>query len=221
MDDSKRLDETIRSIEDAAQAFDAGELAAAKRIAASLVAIFQASGSEPPLLTRLNATYARVASSVGKPPHPQDAYTPLTEVLIDLSAREEHIVSAAAGPLDNMAFPRFLPYRHRLRVYRQVQAPDWWKAEPVFLVDHSKITRKEVALWATGQEDGARFDERFGRLHTMILRRNIRGGAAASVSLPDMKMPTHIACLPALRQMAHEVLKSPEILKLAGRGGKT
>jgi hypothetical protein len=217
MDDSSQLDDRLRSIEEASKAYDAGEEAAAKQIASSLVEVFSARGSETALLTRLNATYARVASSVGKAPHPQDVYTPLTEVLIDLGMREQHIVSAAQGPLDNVAFPRFQPYRDRLRVFRQVQAPDWWKTEPVFVIDHSKVTRREIAHWAIGDEPAGRFEDRFGQLFTMILRRNAQKVGATPVDFSNIKMPASIACLPALRQIAHELSKSAELLKLAGR----
>src|SRR5262245_23570743 len=80
------LDGRLRAIEEAAAAIDAGDDGAAARAAEALLAVFQTGPGGPSLLSRLNATYAKVASTVPKPPYPQGKFAPLTDVLIDLGA---------------------------------------------------------------------------------------------------------------------------------------
>jgi hypothetical protein len=220
MDDPEQLDEQLRLLEESCALFDAGVEAEAARIGGILMRIFHQTATNASLLTRLRATYARIASSVPRAPHPQDAFAPLTEVSIDYMAADEHIVSPTASALPTSALPRFRPFLDRLRVYRQVQAPDWWKNEPVFIMNHSKVTRREIAAWAVGEEGGMRFDERFSRLYQMLISRDMVSSTRSAFALDDIKMPSKIACLAALPQIAHEVLKSPELLKLAARSGK-
>ena len=85
-DHRTQLDEQLRAIEEAARAIDAGEapLPAAGRIAAALAAVFQAEGTAPSLLSRAGGTYARLASSVPKPPYPQNLFLPVVQVTLQM-----------------------------------------------------------------------------------------------------------------------------------------
>lgn len=220
MADSLRLDETLRTIQDAAREFDAGQHAAASAIASGLIAIVHSTPEAPSLLSQHNATYTRVASSVGKSPHPQDAYAPLTEILIDLVVHQPQVVMVAEGAASPGGGMRFQPYLDRLRNLRQVQAPDWWRSESVFVMDHSRLTRRDVVLWVAAGASGADFDARFARLNEALMRRR-----AAQTGTPlyyghDFSLAARGPCFAALRQMAHEILNSPELLALAGRGKK-
>jgi hypothetical protein len=87
----------------------------------------------------------------------------------------------------------------RKKLTRQVQAPDWWGNEPVMIVQRKKVTRKAVVLGASHADSGS------DGPGTMLAE---SAGPAPNVD------EAHKA---ALRQMAYEVLKSPELLKLAGR----
>jgi hypothetical protein len=98
-------------------------------------------------------------------------------------------IDAAARPQDRTVVepPTYRPMLSRKKLTRQVQAPDWWGNEPVIIRNGKKVTRKVIVLASSGAD-----------------------GDTKSSKVDD----AHLA---ALRQMAHEVLKSPELLKLARR----
>jgi hypothetical protein len=217
MDDRNRLEETLRSIEAQATAFDAGDLGAAVGIAEGLRAIFHASPLNPSLLSRLNATYTRIASSVPKPPYPDDRFLPLVQVQVDLTKVEGKVVQASTDLASIMGSPRFAPVLGAHRDYRQVQAPDWWKSEPVFILNHSRVTRKDLTLWAVSSGRDLPAGETLPQLYEQL-----RGGKFVYVKLTmtgggSVEAPVEDAQPAALRQVAHEIFKSGELRKLAGQ----
>lgn len=201
-----QLDEHLRAIEAACREFDAGDPAGAARIAGEVVAVFQPAGAAPALLSRVGGTYARLASGVPKAPHPQHLFLPLVHVSQQMGPHGGYVVQASTGPAGLTEPPRCRAPLGRVASFRQVQAPDWWKTEPVMVIDHSKITRKDLALGAVAGE-----------------AEPIREGRLLKIHIPmnygvTLEVPWHDARCAALRQIAHELLGSPELLKLAGRG---
>jgi hypothetical protein len=82
----------------------------------------------------------------------------------------------------------------------------------VFLVDHSKATRRDIVLWASTRErpEAAPLTDLLVKAKLTGLRGTASGGFHTVV-------PATAAHSAAVRQIAHEVLNSPELLKLAGR----
>jgi hypothetical protein len=208
MDYAEQLAMKLQAIEAAAAAYDGGEVAAAQTIAESLTAVF---GASPPLLSHLGATYVKLVSSVPKPPYPQGKFAPLTDVSIDLSQSSGAMTGQAAG----FPSPNFRPRLGSTRDARTVQAPDWWRAEPVFLVGHSKATRRDVARAASGATDGGA-----AHLAELLARAGWTGAKLSAFGESARVVPVRAAAAAAVRQVAHEVLHSPELLKLAGRATK-
>src|SRR4051812_40961994 len=81
---AEELGERLRAIETSAREIDAGGAAAAVGAAEAILTIFHQSHEASSLLSHLNASYVKLASSVPKPPHPHDKFSPLTDVRIDL-----------------------------------------------------------------------------------------------------------------------------------------
>ena len=178
----EQLDKQLRDIETSAREYDAGNKDAAIQIATSIRAIVHQTAQSTSLLAALRAPLIRLSTSVGKPPYPQESYSPLAEIegkfefpAIDVGARPSSVIEPT----------RFRPLLENKKLTRQVQAPDWWGNEPVIIVGGKKVTRKVIVL-----------------------------GATNSGATDTKANNAHIA---ALRQMAYELLKSPELLKLAGR----
>lgn len=204
-DPRTQLDEQLRALESACRAFDEGDATAADQIAAALVALFQPTGTAPSLLGRAGGTYARLASSIPKPPHPQDFFLPLVNVSQSLGSAGGYVVQASTGPAGLTEPPRCRPPLGRVSTFRQVQAPDWWKTEPAALLDHSKLTRRDLALSALADEAQPTRDGR-----PLKLQATLAYGATLEVPWPAARGA-------ALRQVGHEVLGSLELLTLAGR----
>ena len=203
---AEQLDETLRAIEAAVGTVDGGEHAAAE----ALGTIFQAT---PSLLTLLGATYVKLASTVAKPPYPPGKYAPLTDVLIDIGG---NAVGATTGQAAGFPAPTFRPRLGPMKGVRTVQAPDWWKAEPIFVVDHSKVTRRDVVQAASGSMGAGT-----SHLADLLLKAQWTGLSVSAFADYTRYVPVREAAGAAVRQIAHEVLHSPELLKLAGRTGKS
>lgn len=203
---AQQLDGHLRALEEAAEGYDAGDHSAASPAAEALTAVFQAT---PSLLSQLGATYIKVASTVSKPPYPQDKFAPLTEVFIELAGGA---IGATTGQSAGFPAPSFRPKLGPTRGVRTVQAPDWWKAEPVFVVDHSKVTRRDVVEAAFGAIGGGTT-----HLADLLLKAQWTGLSVSPFADYTRHVPVREAAGAAVRQIVHEVLHSPELLKLAGR----
>ena len=203
---AEQLDRRLREIEAAAAAFDEGDGTASARASGDLSAVFQA---VPSLLSHLGATYVKVVSCVPKPPFPGGKFAPLTEVVMELGAGD---FGSSTGQAGGFPPPRFQARLGPTRGLRSVQAPDWWKSEPVFLVDHSRVTRRDVVSAAAGETDGGG-----ARLSDLLIKAGWIGMAATPYGDVARTVPLGQAAAAAVRQIAHEVLHSPDLLKLAGR----
>lgn len=219
MDDRSQLEDVLRTLEGRVAAYDAGDPTVATQIAEGLRRIFQPSPTAPSLLSRLNATYLRVASSVPKAPYPDDRFLPLIQAEIDLTSSQGQVLQASTDVASVMGRPRFKPAFGSSRHFRQVQAPDWWKNEPVFILDHSRITRKDLTLWAVSRgrelppgEKPPQAYERLRQGRAVYLRLLLPNGVPVEAPIEDAQPA-------ALRQVAHEVINSAELRKLA-QGGK-
>jgi hypothetical protein len=96
-------------------------------------------------------------------------------------------IHVGAQPSSVKEPPRFRPMLESKKLTRQVQAPDWWGNEPALIEQGKKVTRKVIVLRASDEAGG---------------------GPTTNAD------HAHAA---VLRQMAYEVLKSAELMKLAGR----
>jgi hypothetical protein len=194
----EQLDQQLRDIEASAREYDAGNKDAAIRIARCLRQIFDHTAKSTSLLAQLQARFTRLLSSVDKPPYPQERYSPLAEIEVKFTFPAIH---TGARPQNQPIVdpPAYRPMLERKKLTRQVQAPDWWGNEPVMIVQRKKVTRKAIVLGTSAGETGS------DGPGTML------GESPGSAPKVD---DAHFA---ALRQMAYEVLKSPELLKLAGR----
>ena len=217
MSDRDELDRRLNEIETACKAYDGGDLSAGKKIAQSLRAIFhqEVGSTTAPLLSRLSGTYTKLASSVVKPPYPQGLYSPLMNFELELGAVSQHVVSSS-GNAGGVEPPGIKPRLGRADKFRQVQAPDWWKSEPVFLIDHSKATRRDCVIWGSGAgPDGATESMVSAPLFPLLLKAKLTGLRGSAQGGFHQIVPIHEAHGAAARQIAHEVLNSPELKKLA------
>ncbi len=217
MSDRDELDGCLKEIETACKAYDAGDLSAGKKIARSLRAIFhqEVGSTAAPLISRQCGTYTKLASSVVKSPYPQGLYSPLMNFEIELAAVSQHVVSSS-GNAGGVEPPSIKPRLGRADKFRQVQAPDWWKSEPVFLIDHSKVTRRDCVIWGSGAgPDGEPPSMVSAPLFPLLIKAKLTGLRGMAQGGFHQIVPIHEAHAAAARQIAHEVLHSPELKKPA------
>ena len=110
----------------------------------------------------------------------------------------------------------FRPLLGKIKHSRCIPATQWWDDEPVFILSCSKITRWNIVDWAANKDGGAHVDKEFPKPYQQ-LHANVQGLTVTTPRGQAIHVSHENAHLAALRQMAYEVSKSPELLKLAGR----
>ncbi|MFO0952041.1 MAG: hypothetical protein U0835_12995 [Isosphaeraceae bacterium] len=196
-DARKELDALLAGLEAACRDQDEGRGVGPDALAGPITALLQGPAGGASLLSRLGGTYTRLASSVPKTPHAPGLFLPLVNVVQDMTGSYGLTFQASTGPTGLSVPPRCQARLGRKADFRQVQAPDWWKSEAVFLLDHSKLTRKDVA-------EGTRL------AGLNPLRIEMTYGSSLEVPWQSLRPA-------ALRQLAHELLSSQELSALAGR----
>lgn len=189
------LGRQIEAVEAAASAYDRGATAEASRIAAALRAIFGREGPADGLLARAGGRFARVLTTARKPP----AGARHWPALVTWSLRPEHSAFLCE------------PCLGRPRDGRPVSPSYWWEEEPVYLHDALKFRRRDLVLHAADPSGSALPDRYRAVLDSGSWSATLRppGGGERVIVVFDGPPA-------ALRQMAHEVLNSPEVRALAG-----
>jgi hypothetical protein len=208
----RHLEMQFGFIETSAREYDAGNLNEAIRIATSLRIIFHQTSTSTSILTHLNSNNVRIATSLPPLPRPTTGtWTPLVQVSIP--------IHYADGKVTGFDTPEYKPKLGSINLTRQVVAADWWADEPAFLLKGKKVSRSDIVKWAANKDGGAHVDgvlpldylalhNEFNDLMQIDIGNPQAGGASFSCE------NAHLA---ALRQMAYEILSSPELLELAGR----
>ena len=104
------------------------------------------------------------------------------------------------------------PHAHHYIPFR-----DWWNREPVFQSGHRKVKRESLVFNASNKDGGSHVDEGLPPEYAWIAEGT---DWKATFSPDDGKtqvVPLQFPHFAALRQMGHEVLNSPELLKFAGK----
>jgi hypothetical protein len=213
----RQLDKQLRYIETSAREYDAGEKDEAIRIATSLRVIFHHTSRSTSLLFHLQARYTRILTSAHSPPYPSD-YWPMGQIRGSFHMPEHHSKNCPHyEPIRAVEEASFVPWLGKKSLKRQVQSPDWWEKEPAIILHGKKARRRDVVLWASNKDGRAHVDHVLPAdyLHLSDCLRVCIGPPGDEGDGLEMK-PTDVH-FALLRQMAYEVLKSPELLKLAGR----
>jgi hypothetical protein len=210
---AQRLDEKLRQLEAATRDYDGGTVDDAVRIATSLRAIFHQTRQTTSLLGQLQARLVKVMTSVDKPPYPQDWYSPLADIEAMFDYKQIVVGPSPLHQPPNALEPtRYRPMLDRKKLTRQVQAAEWWGNEPVIIMHGKKTTRKDIVLWAANGARGSDDVASPGADRPHLAKR-VKIAIDRDLIGPEIKVKD--AYFAALWQMAYEVLKSPELTKLA------
>jgi hypothetical protein len=187
VDFKEHLKKQIRFLERSAAAFDQGETDEAIRIAVCLRILFHDTNSQKSLLTRLDGWGIRLNSTASD----IDEHAQWTDQLSGL------------GP--DGVIPRldaFFPQTVHL-------AKDWWETQIVYVSPAiGRLTRRRVALTAADKDGGAHVDSHLTADYEALTTFWTHGHDGEGWLVE----PTHLT---GLRQMAYEILHSPELLALA------
>jgi hypothetical protein len=193
-DFATQLRRQISFLEHSCVSYDSGHHEEALRIAVSLRVLFRDTSKSVSLLTHLGIkASARVLTTFELGP-PKAATPGLLSAFVPLWIDP---TGERTPPLDDVIRRDF------------VSAEEWWSE--VIMCARETLTRKDIILAAANQDGGAHVDAQLNRKTTEL----IEGvGTVTAMSQGQVtRRPLNNHHFPLLRQFAHEVLSSPDIIK--------
>ncbi len=185
------LQERLRFLESSSERFDAGDNAEAMELALSIRILLHDRGQSHSLLGSLNLKNIKFYDTAfDYNPNNQASYAGLIAVAHVRGSEPKYI-----APLDQFIIP-------------QLDFDIWWN-KPVFVVfidrKPRQFTRKELIRDVANQDGGAHVDRMIGKSYAELSRQNSLGwGASTRGKEYLLGNPVPFA----IRQIAHEVLKS-------------
>jgi hypothetical protein len=199
----EQLRKQLRFLETSCREYDAGNIEEGIRIATSLRVLFHDTPQSTSLLRHLNATRVKVLSTAGprQSTHPTGFWTALIQIQWNIAS------------ITVKCLPAFYA---RKEAHWYAAANNWWDNEIVFFVGKKRFFRKRLVLFASNKDGGAHVDSALPEDYEWLIN-----GADVTMGIVEADGRKVINPIPDphlayLRQMAFEVLSSPEILKLAG-----
>ncbi len=185
------LQERLHFLESSAASFDAGYIAEAKQLALSLRILLHDKGQSHSLLGSLNRKSIKFYDTASDyNPNNQASYAGLIAVAHVRGSEPKYI-----APLDQFIIP-------------QLDFYDWWN-KPVFVIFIDQkpfgFTRKKIILDVVDQDGGAHVDQTIEKMYAELSRQNSLGWGA-STRRKEYLLGNPVPF--AIRQIAHEVLKS-------------
>lgn len=176
--------------------FDAGHREEALRIAVSLRVLFHDTKSSISLLTHLGIKDTVSVLSTFAPGYIEDKKTGMISASIPMWVST--ITGDRVAPLDDTARRDFIPVK------------EWWTE--VIMCMNSKMSRRDVVLAAANQDGGAHVDAAPAPKTRELVAGVGTVRTVANGTLSEQALDNHH--FPLLRQIAHEVLSSPDLLKV-------
>jgi hypothetical protein len=200
----RELAKQLESLEASCHAFDAGNLGESVSIARSLRGIFHRTETSLSILAQLGASGTNVLSTAGKRPAalPKGFWPPLIQMGWNLQTNVFWCAPSFATRPD---------------AHRMVPTTAWWDGEVVFVSPGKRFKRKQLVLHAASKDEGAGAGDSLPAAYGWLIN---GADVGTGIRLPDGSEVENISPNPHiayLRQMGFEVLRSPELLKLAGR----
>ena len=184
-------------LERSAAAFDAGYVDEAVRIATTIRVLIHNTASSVSLLKHLNATTISLLSSC-------DGASPSALLYMGLGVQEVKrdggIIEATYAPLLDGPMKIFVP------------VSKWWDMIVYVLGSGARLSRKKIVLTAANKDGGAHIDSSLTPEYEALARPGSVGGFISSMGGSTNEQPFTDAHFVAVRQMAYELLNSPELL---------
>ena len=198
-----RLTQQLRFLDLSCQAYDAGYLDEAIRIAAVLRVLFHTTSKSASLLDQLGQTAIELLSTctIGPLPEPPPG---MKQVRLSFG-----LAPIEFGP-EGIAYVPPLGEAHKKRF---VPLIEWWREVVFCLIPETTVTRRDVVLGAANKEGGAHVDPTLTPKYEALISQTLwRYSRRSGNSLEEGELSG--SRFAALRQMGYEVLNSPAVIAL-------
>ena len=209
----EKLTDQLDVLERSCQAYDAGYINEAPRIATVLRILFHDTGKSTSLITHLgSAILVQLLSTSEEPPAGTNFFPGITVIHMQIAEDCEDAAVTYKLKLDQARQKRFVSIRH------------WWAREIVYLNKPQGLafTRRDIVTTVANQDGGAHVDKALPADYEQLvagLGWNMTVHPASGA--PDKDVLFQNAHYAALRQMGYEVLQSPSLCKLAQRPARS
>ncbi len=95
----------------------------------------------------------------------------------------------------------------------------WWNGDCVYLSGQTKLKRRDLVLHAASRAEGATRAEELPESYPLLIEGNPWRALTRRPGMADSEVAVYHGHLASLRQVAHEVLNSPELRALAEPSG--
>lgn len=198
LDFRDHLRRQIGFLERSAAAFDVGYSDEAVRLATTIRVLIHNTPSSTSLLKHLNATTISLMSSC-------EGASPNDVLYMGLGVQqvrnEAGVIKATHGPLIDGPIKNFVP------------VSKWWDMIVYVLGSGARLSRKKIVLSAANQDGGAHVDSSLTPEYQNLARDGSVGYLVSSSGGKTNVHPSTNAHFVAVRQMAYELLNSPDLLK--------
>ena len=196
----RQLAKQFGFLEASCRAYDAGNKDEAVRIATCLRILFHDTSHSSSLIHHLELSHLRLLSSCEGIPTSARFWANLTNIYLAPAAAKAEFIAK----LDGARAKTLIPF------------DDWWRNEVVYLVQQTTVTRRDLTLAASNKDGGAHVDSRLDDYYEQLL-----SGAGWKMTLNESTGRKEIsfrhAHSAALRQMAFEVLHTPDLRMIVER----
>ncbi len=195
-----QLRRQIGFLQRSAEAFDAGYIDEAVRIATTIRVLVHNTASSVSLLKHLNATNISLLSSC-------ESASPNSLLYMGLGVQQ---VKNEGGTIKATYVPLF---DGPMKI--SVPVSEWWDMVVYVLGSGARLSRKHIVLTAANKDGGAHVDSALTPEYEALAQHGALGYFLSSVGGNTNEEPFTDAHFVAVRQMAYELLNSPELLRCA------
>ena len=187
----------MRFLDASSAAFDADFHDEAIRIATIIRVLVHQTKSSTSLLKHLNATTINLLSTCDGATEKTLMYMSMGTVQISGDGTHKYLPSLGDGRVKNL-----------------IPMSKWWD-QVVFVEGTTRLSRKKIVLSAANQDGGSHVDESLNSDYQALTADGFAGTVFHSIGGRTTEQPLVGTHFVALRQMAFELLNSPELLVAA------
>lgn len=193
MDFHTHLARQLAFLERSCHSYDAGAIDEAIRIATIVRVLIHNTKASTPLLKHLNATTINLLSTT-------DGATPNTVMYFGMGTME-----LGAGGC------RYFPSLDFGPVKKMIPVSQWWD-QIIFVLDpQTHLSRRKIILSAANQDGGAHVDASLSKEYEALSSDGAIGHFTYGSKGAEVRQPIADAHFVAIRQMAYELLHSPDL----------
>lgn len=192
----------LEFLERSSKSFDDGHQDEAIRIAQVLRVMFHQTGKSNSIITHLGSPEIELVSTAPRAPTAGKLVHLHSLVNLNVRLGVDGGVAKNTAPLDDGPF-------------REMVSLDSWWNQLVFVRGDTQASRKAIILGAANKDGGSHVDPKLTPAYQLAINSRLYI-TIETIDGELVELTDEGAHLVSIRQMAHEVLSSPDIKKLAG-----